>query len=182
MRSPSGRRVAACVAACAAALVVLVAGCGADGVEPDRWATRVCRVMKPWSEEIAGLTRDTQAEMSRAVSAEQARSSIVELLRGAEEASERARQRVAAAGVPAVDEGERIAAEFRAALRAARDAYGSARRRVAALSIRSPDTFYDRVVEAMRTLSSNYDDGALDTGELASEELRRAFDESPECR
>lgn len=170
------------VAACAVALAMLAVGCGADGVEPDRWAGQVCRVLKPWSETIANLTRDTQTEMTRAVSAEQAKSSIVELLRGAEDASERARQGVAAAGVPAVDDGERIAAEFRAALRAARDAYGSARRRVSALSTRSPDTFYDRVVEAMRALSTDYDDGALDTGDLESEDLQRAFDEAPDCR
>jgi hypothetical protein len=178
MRSSTGCRTAVC----AVALAVLVAGCGADGVEPDRWAAEVCRVLKPWSETIASLTRDTQAEMSRAVSAERAKSSIVELLRGAEKASEQARQGVADANVPAVDDGERIAAEFRAALRAARDAYGSARRRVAALSTRSPEDFYDGVVEAMRTLSTDYDDGALDTSDLESEELQRAFDEAPECR
>ncbi len=181
MRSSAPRRTPR-VAACALVLAVLAVGCGADGVEPDRWAGQVCQVLKPWSETIASLTRDTQAEMSRAVSAEQAKSSIVELLRGAEEASERARRGVAAAGVPAVDDGEQIAAEFRAALRAARDAYGSARRRVAALSTGSPDTFYDRVVEAMRTLSTDYDDGALDTSDLESEELQRAFDEVPDCR
>jgi hypothetical protein len=181
MRSPTGLR-ATRVAACAVALAVLAAGCGADGVEPDLWASEVCRVLKPWSEKIASLTRDTQAEMSRAVSADQAKSSIVELLRGAEDASERARQGVAAAGVPAVDDGKRIAAEFRAALRAARDAYGSARGRVAALSTRSPDAFYDRVADAMRALSTDYDDGALGTSDLESEELQRAFDEAPDCR
>lgn len=178
MRSSTGRRAVAC----ALALAVLAAACGADGVEPDRWATQVCRALKPWSEKIASLTRDTQAEMSRAVSAEQAKTSIVELLRGAEKASEQARQGLAAAGVPAVDDGKQIAAEFRAALRAARDAYGSARRRVSALSTRSPDAFYDRVVETMRALSTDYDDGALDTSDLESEELQRAFDEAPDCR
>lgn len=163
-------------------MAVLSAGCGTDGVEPSEWAREVCRVLKPWTGQIATLTRDAQAKMSKATSAEQAKKSIVGLLRGAERASEEARQGVAAAGVPAVDDGERIAAEFRAALTAARDAYGLARRRVEALSTGSPDAFYDRVVEAMDKLSTDYDDGALDTSDLESEELQRAFDESPGCR
>jgi hypothetical protein len=168
--------------ACAVVLAALGAGCGTEGVEPSGWASTVCRVLKPWTEQIASLTRDAQAEMSKATSAEQAKKSILGLLRGAERASEKARQAIAEAGVPAVDGGERIAAEFQATLSAARDAYGSARKRVEGLDTESADDFYDRVVEAMDKLSTDYDDGALDTSDLESEELRRAFDESPGCR
>jgi predicted small lipoprotein YifL len=180
MRSPTGRRAVAC----AAVLTVLstLGGCGGDGVPPAEWASTVCRALKPWTERIASLTQDAQTQMSKATSPRQAKESILGLLAGAERASEHARQRVADAGVPAVDDGERIATEFQAALSAARDAYGSARGRVERIETDSADDFYDRVVEAMERLSTDYDNGALDTSELESEELQRAFDESPGCR
>lgn len=180
MRSPPGRRAVA--SAVLTLLPVFFAGCAASGVEPGEWANRVCRTLKPWTEEISTLTRDAQLEMTEATSPEQAKASILVLLNGAELASEDARRGVAAAGVPAVENGDVIAAEFGAALGAARDAYGSARRRVAVLSTRSPNVFYDDVEEAMDRLSTDYREGSLDTSDLSSKELQHAFDESSECR
>ncbi len=165
-----------------AALAVLLAGCGHDGVAPRDWASRVCQALTPWTEEIATLTQDTQTEMSKATTPQQAKTSIVGLLRGAEDASEDARRGVEVAGVPAVDDGERIAREFRAALSSARDAYGKARKSIEKLSTKSADTFYDGVVAAMDKLSKDYDAGELDTDRISSEELQTAFDEAPDCQ
>ncbi|MGH3739639.1 MAG: hypothetical protein ACRDT6_29165 [Micromonosporaceae bacterium] len=165
-----------------AVVAVLVAGCGYDGVEPREWASRVCQALVPWGEEIASLTSETQKQMSQTTSPKQAKQNIVALLKGAEQSSEDARKGVQVAGVPAVEDGERIAKEFRDALKAARDAYGKARRSVEKLSAAEAGTFYDGVVDAMDQLSQDYDASELDTSEVSSEELQEAFDEVPECQ
>ena len=169
------------VGAVLAAVVVLLAGCS-RGVAPEEWASRVCQALAPWTEEIATLTQDAQAEMAKATTPEEAKRSIVTLLRGAEEASEEARRGVEEAGIPAVDDGERIAEEFVAALEAARDAYGSAREAVEQLPTNDADAFYDGVVDAMAQLTEDYNDSAVDTSDLSSDELQQAFDEVPECQ
>ncbi|MGH3717145.1 MAG: hypothetical protein ACRDT4_27335 [Micromonosporaceae bacterium] len=174
----SFRRAAALLAACA----VLLAGCGYDGVEPREWASRVCQALAPWSQEISTLTRETQQEMSKATSPKQAKQTIVGLLKGAEQSSEDAREGVEVAGVPAVENGEQIAKEFRDALAAARDAYGSARKKVEKLAVTDAKTFYDGVVDAMDQLSTDYSASSLDTEKVSSEELQEAFDEVPECQ
>lgn len=165
-----------------AVVAALVSGCGYDGVAPEEWASRVCQALTPWGEEIAALTRDTQKQLSTATSPKQAKRNIVGLLKGAEQASEDAREGVEVAGVPAVENGEQIAKEFRDALTAARDAYATAHTSVAKLSTEDADTFYDGVVDAMDQLSKDYSTSELDTDKVASEELQKAFDEAPECQ
>jgi hypothetical protein len=61
-----------------------------------------------------------------------------------------------------------------------RDAYGKARRTIERLD--AGPAFYERVGAAVSTLNDEYKAGALDTSTLDSPELRRAFDEVPECR
>jgi hypothetical protein len=170
------------VAALLALVAVLLAGCAKDGVEPQEWAGRVCEALQPWSQEIATLTQDTQKQMSKATSPKQAKTHLVALLRGAQDASEDARRGVRAAGVPAVDDGQQIADRFLAALKAARDSYAKARKTVEHLSVEDTDAFYDGVVEAMDSLSKDYNAGALDTEHLSSEDLQQAFDTAPECQ
>jgi hypothetical protein len=165
-----------------AAVAVLLAGCAKDGVAPQEWASRVCQALKPWTEEIATLTRDAQEQMSKATSPKQAKENLVALLRGAQDASEDARRGVRAAGVPAVDNGQQIADRFLSALKAARDSYAKARRTIEQLSIADADAFYDGVVAAMDELSKDYNAGALDTRHLSSEDLQHAFDTAPECQ
>lgn len=174
----SFRRAVALLAVVAA----LLAGCGYDGVEPGEWASRVCQALAPWGEEIAALTQDTQKQMSTATSPKQAKQNVVGLLKGAEQASEDARKGVEVAGVPAVEDGEKIAQEFLDALTAARDAYGAARKAVEKLSTDDADAFYDGVVDAMDQLSKDYSTSELDTDKVSSEELQQAFDEAPECQ
>jgi hypothetical protein len=67
-------------------------------------------------------------------------------------------------------------------LTAVRDAYGRAGERIAALNIASANAFYTEVEKVVQTLDTEYRRSALDTSKLDSPELRRAFDEVPECR
>ncbi|HEX6968839.1 MAG TPA: hypothetical protein VF174_08545 [Micromonosporaceae bacterium] len=174
--NPAARRTAAF-----AVLVLLFTGCAA-GPSPRAWAAAVCTALTPWQSEISSLARSTEQQMTAQTTPAQAKENLVRLLGGAEAATETARRKVAAAGVPDVEQGEAVARGFVTALAAVRDAYGRAKRTVEGLSTGEASAFYDGVEAAMNVLSAEYDASALDTSNLNSPELKRAFDEVPECR
>jgi hypothetical protein len=165
------------------ALLVLGVGMGgcAHGPAPNMWAASVCEALAPWRAEIGGLTARTQQQMTAKTTPAQAKENLVRLFAGAEAASETARARVAHAGVPNATNGERVARGFVASLTAARDAYGRAKTAVAALDTAQAKAFYDGVSVVLVTLNQEYGRSALDMSNLDSPELRRAFDEVPEC-
>ncbi|HEX8632394.1 MAG TPA: hypothetical protein VF755_29905 [Catenuloplanes sp.] len=165
----------------AVVLVVLAAGCG-SGPAPRVWAAAVCQALSPWRVEIGTLTSRTQQQMTAETTPAQARENLVRLFAGAQAASEAARHGVERAGVPDVAGGEAVASGFLASLTAVRDAYGRAGERIAALNIASANAFYTEVEKVVQTLDTEYRRSALDTSKLDSPELRRAFDEVPECR
>lgn len=157
-----------------------LAGC-ASGPAPQAWAASVCQALAPWRAEIGELTVRTQQQMTAETTPRQAKENLVRLFDGAYTASEQARDRVERAGVPDVDGGEAVVDRFTASLAAARDAYGKARDSIAALETAVAVDFYDRVSTVVRVLNEEYDRSALDTTDLESTELERAFDEVPEC-
>jgi len=163
-------------------LLGVLAACGSAGVPPQAWAGSVCMAVTPWRAKITELTAETQRQMSTATTADQARSGLTDLFSGAESASESARSAVAAAGTPAVDGGEEIARRFAGTLAAARDAYGHARRDIEGLATADEAAFYGRVRTVLGTLDSEYNASALDVSGVASEDLRKAFEDSPQCR
>ncbi|MFY1618914.1 hypothetical protein [Micromonospora sp. WMMD736] len=163
-----------------ATLVVVLTGCG--GPSPRAWAASVCGALTPWRSEISKLTSSTDQQMTAQTTPAQAKENLVRLFGGAEQASETARRKVEQAGVPETDNGEAISAGFRGSLEKMRDAYGRARDTIEGLGTGEPAAFYDGVRAAVDTLNKEYDASALDTSKLNSEELKRAFDEVPECR
>ncbi|MFI7076364.1 MULTISPECIES: hypothetical protein [unclassified Micromonospora] len=165
-----------------ATLVLLAAACGSSGPSPRAWAASVCTALSPWRAEISKLTSSTNEQMTAQTTPAQAKENLVRLFAGAEEASETARLKVEQAGVPKVEQGEEVSVGFRAALASMRDAYGRARTTIDGLGIGEAGAFYDGVRTAVETLQQEYDASALDTSRLNSEELKRAFDEVPECR
>ncbi len=176
----------------AALMVALLTSCGRDagrggtgdldGVPPREWAVAVCAALRPWTDQIATLTRQAQERLAAAAGPDEARASVLELLDGARQASATARDRVAAAGIPDIEQGERVAQEFLASLTAARDAYAAAHDEIESLSTADATAFYDGVEAAMQTLDQRYRQSAVDTSTLSSTELQRAFDEVPECQ
>ncbi|MFU8871016.1 hypothetical protein [Micromonospora sp. SL4-19] len=163
-----------------ALLGLVVAGCG--GPSPRAWAASVCQALTPWRAEITKLTSSTQQQMTAQTTPAQAKENLVRLFAGAEQASETARQKVEEAGVPETDHGEEISAGFRASLGKMRDAYGRARDTIDGLDTAQAGRFYDGVRAAVDTLNKDYSASALDTSNLDSPELKKAFDEVPECR
>jgi hypothetical protein len=168
----------------AAALLLcpLAAGCGDDGVEPKTWVKSVCTTLAPWRAAIDDLTSKTNQQLQAATTPAQAKTNIVELLTGAEAASERARAGVQGAGVPAVDGGKGVAEQFTASLTKARDAYGNAKRTIAGLPTDDDKAFYGRVRDAFAVLKSDYERSAIDPAHVGPPGLQEAFEEVPECR
>jgi len=177
MRAP--RPVSLTVILLLAAL--LATACG-GGPAPQAWAAAVCQSLSPWRTEIGTLTERTQQQMTAETTPAQAQENLVRLFGGAESASEAARQGVERAGVPDVDDGEAVTKEFLASLSEVRDAYRKARVGVEQLDIRAAEPFYDGVRAVVDVLNAEYGRSALDTSALDSPELKRAFDEVPECR
>ncbi|HWH01731.1 MAG TPA: hypothetical protein VNV66_20995 [Pilimelia sp.] len=174
MRTP--RAAGACLA-----VLLLVVGC-TSAPSPHAWAATVCTALAPWRAEIGKLAARTQQQMSAATTPAQAKENLVRLLGGAQAASEAARSEVERAGAPAVAGGGDVAREFVASLTAVRDAYGRARASIEELDTREARPFYDRVSAVMEVLQKEYGASAPDTSRLESPELKRAFDEVPECR
>ncbi|BCJ58977.1 hypothetical protein [Micromonospora endophytica] len=162
--------------------LALLAACGSSGPSPAAWAASVCSALTPWRAEISKLTSSTNEQMTAQTTPAQAKENLVRLFGGAEQASEDARRKVEQAGVPEVEHGEEISAGFRASLASMRDAYGQARTTIDGLSTGEAGVFYDGVRAAVEVLKQEYDASGLDTSQLNSEELKRAFDEVPECR
>jgi hypothetical protein len=162
------------------AVALVLGGCGA-GPTPAAWAASVCEALAPWRAEIGDLTVRTQQQMTAETTPAQARENLVRLFGGAESASERARGEVERAGVPDADSGEAVQERFLTSLAQARDAYAKARDSIAALDIGDAKRFYDGVSEAVTVLNKEYGRSALDTSNLESPELKRAFAEVPEC-
>lgn len=162
-------------------LCASLAGCS-GGAGPRAWAAAVCTALEPWRAEIGTLTSRTQQQMTAATTPAQAKENLTRLFGGAESASERARAGVAKAGVPDVDDGERVAESFVASLGAVRDAYGRARAGIEGLATSPSTEFYTKVSAVVDQLNDEYQQSSLDTSRLDSEELKQAFDEVPECR
>jgi predicted lipid-binding transport protein (Tim44 family) len=127
------------------------------------------------------LTSRAQEQTPRSATPEQAKETLVRMLEGARDSSERARSKVEAAGVPEVEGGKDVATGMTESLRKIRDAYGRARDTIKALPTADTNAFYDGVSAAMKTLQEEYSASALDTSKLHSPELQQAFAEVPEC-
>jgi hypothetical protein len=162
-------------------LCASLVGCS-SGAGPRAWAASVCAALAPWRAEIGTLTNRTQQQMTAATTPAQAKENLTRLFGGAEAASERARAGVQEAGVPDVEDGTRVAEGFVASLGAMRDAYGRARTGIEQLATSPSKEFYTKVAAVVDRLNAEYQQSSLDTSRLDSAELKRAFDELPECR
>jgi MoxR-like ATPase len=175
-------RLAAIAVIVVIGLVIGVAGCGASKVPPVQWATTICSAVRPWRNQITALNTQAQQQVSSTSSPAQVRDSLVSLLSGGEQASERARAAVASAGIPDVDGGAMVASRFADSLTKIRDAYRHARTDLQTLAISDASSFYDGVVAVLARLQTEYAASALDTSNLDAPALREAFDGVDQCR
>ncbi len=159
----------------------VLTGCGGSGVPHRTWVTSVCQTLTPWRDRITALNGQAAEQMKTAKTPAQTRDDLLALLSGARQATEDARAKVAAAGVPDVADGSAIAQRFVAALAAARDAYAKAQQGIQGLPDKDETAFYAGVKTTMDALNQDYARAGVDTGRLASAGLRKDFDEVPAC-
>jgi hypothetical protein len=164
-----------------AALAALLLGGCAGGPPARVWAASVCSALSPWRAQLDSLTTKAQEQANAAPNSAQAKENLVRLFDGARKSTEAARAKVEAAGVPDVDNGPTIARSFVATLAAVRDAYAHAKDGVSELGVDDPKTFSDGVAAVLTTLNSEYAKSSTDLTNLDSVELKKAFDEVPEC-
>jgi hypothetical protein len=160
----------------------LVGGGCSSGSAAEDWAGQVCTALAPWKAAIADLNSRGGQQMTGATSVAQTRESLDGLLAGAESATETARAKVQAAGVPDVHGGAAVAASFVTSLTGVRDAYTRAKADLMALPAADDKAFYDGVVLIMATLNEEYNRSAVDLDGLNSPELKSAFESTPACR
>ncbi len=163
------------------ALALVTACGGSTGVTPLTWAGSVCQALGPWRDQINKLNTQAAQQMAAATTPTQTRDNLLRLMAGARESIEQARTKVVAAGVPGVKDGRTIADRFVTSLAGVRDAYGRAHDTIQGLPLRPAKKFYDSVTVAIGRLNKEYAQAGLDTGRLASAELRKDFDEAPAC-
>ncbi len=182
-------RVRSLLAVVVMTVAVSVSGAACGGDDDDRgsvaaatWAGAVCSALGPWRTEIDSLMTRAQQRMDSAANADQAKTGLLELLGGAENASEQARSKVAAAGEPDAENGKQAAKEFADTLRRTRDAYGKAKESVTALPTADSKKFYDGVTVAFKELEKDYSAGALNLDKVKSKDLQKAFDEVEACK
>lgn len=182
--APAPRARVFAVALLVSGLIVggLLAGCGGSAVKPAAWAKSVCTALTPWRTQVAGLTQQAQREIDQTRTPVQTKQSLMTLLSGAERASDLARRRILAAGVPDVDGGKKAADTFVTALTRARDAYGHTRTTIAGLDPSEAKPFYDAVERAFSQLGTEYSGSVLNISKVGPAPLHKAFDEVPECR
>jgi len=165
-----------------AGLVGCSSGGCSSGSEAEDWAGQVCTALAPWKAAIADLNSRGGQQMTGATSVAQTRESLDGLLAGAESATETARSKVLAAGVPDVHGGAAVAASFVSSLTGVRDAYTRAKADLMALPAADDKAFYDGIVLIMGRLNDEYNLSAVDLDGLNSPELKAAFESSPACR
>ncbi|HEY0358193.1 MAG TPA: hypothetical protein VGD11_06400 [Mycobacteriales bacterium] len=169
-------------AAVAAALTSVLAACGADGIEPEKWAKSVCVAVKPWSAEIDASVTQARTKITAASDPAQTKTELVALFRGAKQASDDAVAKVKKAGVPVADNGKQVADQFVGALSAAGDNFGRAAEGVQTLPTTDRTAFYHGVVKVGDQLSKDNNKSSTQLSTVRSKDLEKAFDKVPECR
>lgn len=171
------RRVLAVVIA-----TLVLAGCVKEGPPPETWVVLVCGALTPWRADITEINQRAAAQMAHTTTVEQTRRNLVDLVTEGRDATETARAAIAAAGVPDVPGGEGVAKSFERSLASMRDAYAAADRDLRGLPGGDEMAFYNGVVEVMDRLNRQYEQAGTELLALDSPELRRAFDQAPECQ
>jgi hypothetical protein len=172
------------------AAALALAGCGGDGslgggdaVPAEDWIEEFCAAGVEWHAELEASTGDFQAEAASGLSGLQ--EALARYLDRSAELTDEAVARIEGAGVPDVEEGERIAADFTELIADVGTLFEDA-----AADVREADTsderqFVTQVTEIAGRIETTADEVAADFTELAESydvpELERAFGESESC-
>lgn len=169
----------------ALALLALTMACGQDGsgkVPAQQWAKDVCMSVRPWASKIQTAVSSTQATLAKSSEPKVVKPQLTQLFSGAARDTDTAVAQIDAAGVPDVENGERIAKDFRAALVSARNAFASAQTSVQALDTSDKARFDAAVSQVGTKLKQDYAKAGANIKKATSAELTKAFESEPACQ
>ena len=177
----------------AAAIVVIAiaAACGSDEpaaapetkkVSAQVWAKDVCETVRPWAGTIQTAVTNTQKTLSKSSQPKVVKPQLTQLFFGAANSTDTAIAGVTDAGVPDVDNGEKIAKDFRSALVSARDAFAAAQKSVQALDTKDKAKFDAAVSKVGTKLKQDYAKAGKNIEKATSQQLTQAFEKEPACK
>lgn len=186
---------------CAVGLAVIAAGCGgsssdssdddgataaaattaeaSEAVPANEWAAAVCRALTSWQSEITSGTPD----LADVQDLEATKQAVADYLDSVSTATGSLVEDVEAAGVPDVDEGESIAADFESALSSVQQSFEDAKTQVEGLSTADPGAFATELQEVGTTLQSAGTEATsvFDGLSVQYPALNDAIDSEPAC-
>jgi hypothetical protein len=172
------------------AAVALVAGCGGgedtqEGIPPAAWAQSVCGALSDWQASLQEQSQGLTSEVLEAKNPQAAKQQISAFLDEVIAETETMIGTVSAVGQPAVDEGGQIVEDFSNGLERMRSAFEEAATQVQSVPTDDPQAFQEqltRIGEDLQTQGQAIGDtlGEIDE-KYDAEELRQAFEDTPEC-
>jgi hypothetical protein len=176
------------------AAAVLAAGCGGGGdggdeptgVEAKAWATDVCGGLLTWKNTVVRRSNEISTKVAGVNDLTKLRRIYVDYLGLVTGDTDRMLVRVEDAGIPAVDKGRELRADFLGALRPMKTAFVEAKQNAATLPTDDRAAFISGISAQNDTLTSrlNKINSAFDTLENKYDvpELEDAFKEVPACK
>jgi hypothetical protein len=173
------------------AAVALAAGCGGgeetpEGVPPADWAQSVCGALSDWQTSLLEQSQGLTSEVLEAKNPQAAKQQIGDFLGDVIADTEIMVGIVEDSGVPAVEEGGQVAADFRAGLNRMRSAFQDAQQRVESVPTDDPEAFQEqlaRIGADLQTQGKAIGDTLSEVDEkYDAEELSQAFDNTPQCQ
>jgi hypothetical protein len=172
----------------------LVAGCGGGGdgsdqpagVEAKAWATDVCGALLTWKNTVVRRSNEISTKVAGVNDLTKLRTIYVDYLGLVTGDTDRMLVRVEGSGIPAVDDGRQLRADFLGALRPMKTAFVEAKAKAATLPTDDRAAFISGISAQNDTLTSrlNKINSAFDTLENKYDvpELNDAFEEVPACK
>jgi hypothetical protein len=178
------------ILALAVTLGLAAAGCGGgdepEGVPPSEWAASVCGALATWQTTLEQGARDLTRDVLQAQDPEQSKEQIGAFLDEVIAETDTVIGAVDEAGAPAVDQGEQVAADFKAGLEQIRSAFAGAGEQIEEAPTDDPAAFQQQlgaIGQQLQTQGQSIGDtlGRIDE-KYDSDELGEAFDENEQCR
>ncbi len=155
--------------------------CGEKKVPAKTWAKDVCGTVRPWARGIQTSVASTRSATGPRTSPATAKLRLQRVFRDAVKSSDKAIKGIDKAGVPDVKDGDKIAKDFRSALVGARAAFAKAEKATGKADTTDRKAFDRDVGRIGAALSKDYEAAAKAINVTRSAELKRAFDQAPQC-
>lgn len=165
-----------------AALVLTLTGCGDDGAETAAWAKKVCGKVKPQVEKIQQANQSINEASQQKKSPEEVQKIDSAAFQDISEAYEALAQAVDSAGVPPVENGQKLEKNAVKELKGLSKAYGDLKKTVDELDTDDQSKFAEGLKGVAQKLGQLGQSGDKSLQKLQSGALGEAMAEQKGCR